>query len=182
MIHEGRRMNSSGENQSEAFRIGLPEMLLCVAVFLVSPLALLAVNGGFILLPGASMLVSIVGMFLCSMAYLHLTSLPKGQGLIESIMKKDLGRSGTAYVAYIVVLLLYWAPLAVTIGTRSFAPFALFFAFVPFHSAGVLAVTVASRRTTADRRVSRTRLSLAVLLLLCALLWPFVLVSGFGLT
>jgi len=175
-------MNAPREATPDSLELHLPDVLLGVAVLLVSPLALLAVNGGFILLPGASMLVSIVGMFLCSMAYLHLTSLPKGQGLVVSVMKKNLGRSGTAYVAYIVVLLAYLALITVTIGTRSFAPFALFFAFVPFHSAGVLAVTVASRRTTADRRVSRTRLLLAVLLLLCALPWPFVLVSGFGLT
>ena len=174
MSRGGHRMDATEGRAAAAIEFGLPEVMLVIAVILISPIALTNSRAGQILL-------SMVGMFVCSMVYLRLTSFPKGQGLFESIMKKNLGRSGKIYVAYVVVLLLYWSPLVVTIDTKSFAPFALFFAFMPFHATGVLVVTVANRGNAADK-ISGVRVLLAVLLLVCALAWPVVLVSGFGLT
>ena len=156
-------------------RMYLPEGLLAISVFFTSPiiLAFLLTDTGYILLLVG--VVPMLVMFACSMSYLILTA---PGGLTQSIRDYGQGRRGATHALFSAIMVVYGSAFAVTATTGSIIPFVFYLGFMPFNAACVLGATKASSAGITDSGVRRLRLTLAVLLLLCALPWPFALMAA----
>ncbi len=153
----------------------LPEILLAISVFFTSPIILgfLLTDTGYVLLLVG--VVPMLVMFACSMSYLILTA---PGGLTQSIRDFDQAGRGGTHALFSATMVVYGIAFAVTATTGSIIPFVLYLGFMPFNAACVLGATKGSSSAITDSGVRRLRLTLAVLLLICALPWPIALMAA----
>jgi len=160
-----------------AREIALPEILLAAAVVLISPLWLWMAYEGGTFAGALNLLGSFVVVVILSMAYLHMIS-PARSHESRTLSEGERGPAhGTAlFIKYDLVVLTYGIFFVLSMGVTPSLPYLVWLAFLPFHSAMVLAITIYRRDVQPAARF-RIRVLLSLLFFAFGIAWPFQFVQ-----
>jgi len=156
--------------------VGFPEILLAAAVVVISPSFLWIFFDGM----HPDLFWPFVLSTVFSIAYLHVKPIGMSHESSESLDAETSAQGFVVYRKYDLVLLGY-----VVIFAASFAvfllPYLVFWAFLPFHSVMVLALTIRNSSIKPQTRYL-SRVALSILFCLGGIVWPFAFVRDFGFT
>jgi len=159
--------------------VELPEVLLAVAVVAISP-SFLCVFFDRIYFFSSSLFWSFVLATVFSIAYLHTKPIGVSHESRESLNVEASAPGFVIYRKYDLILLGYGVIFVASLAVF-FLPYFVWWAFLPFHSFMVLALTI--RNTSIKSRTRYLfRVALSILFCLGGIIWPFAFVQDFGLT
>ena len=157
----------------------IPEILLAAAVVSLSPSLIWIIFGDLYLADDVTL--SFFASVILSVMYLHINP---NQGIRRSSVTSGVetkpGRVYFTFIKYDWVLLAYGIVFVMSFPVP-LLPYLVYWAFLPFHSVMVMAMTI--RRTNVKPRTNyRLRVALSILFCLGGILWTYYAGSHFYLT